>query len=138
MAGENNDHCIRVSDTTGRHDSHVWGVTKETAERISRQTGLPIRAVEKKPEVESGEGTELNTDDKLDDATQNEDTVQLGEKVLETQKAVLSKVIIRVEGAEKTWETWIPKSVIDEDGTIAEWFQEKLLERFADAMAGRG
>ena len=57
--------------------------------------------------------------------------VELGEKVFETDKAVLGKVIIEVDGAEKTWETWIPKSVIDEDGRIAVWFQEKLLERFS-------
>ena len=125
LAGERNDHCIRVTDTTGEHDSHLWGVTRETAERISRETGLPIG------------NEEVKTDDKQDDATQDEDTVELGEKVLETQKAVLSKVIIRVEGAEKTWETWIPKSVIEE-GRIAEWFQDRLLERFADETAGRG
>ena len=46
---------------------------------------------------------------------------------------MLSKVIIRIEGMERAWETWIPKSVIDEDGGIAEWFQEKIVERFADS-----
>lgn len=57
--------------------------------------------------------------------------IELGEKVFETDKAVLGKVIIEVEGVAKAWETWTPKSVIDEDGRIAQWFQEKLVERFS-------
>ena len=36
---------------------------------------------------------------------------------------------MRFDGKEHEWETWIPKSVIEE-GTIAPWFQEKLVERF--------
>ena len=51
--------------------------------------------------------------------------VELGEKVFETDKAVLGKVIIEVDGAEKTWETWIPKSVIDE--IILKVFKNKEL-----------
>lgn len=134
LVGENYNYSIRTTDPTGQFVHHVWGVTKETAERVSRETGITI----KNTETKSGTELKLKNDHKRDDATprsQKEDTVELGEKVFETDKAMLGKVIIEVEGVEKTWETWIPKSVVGEDGRIAEWFQEKLVERFAHEKA---
>lgn len=64
-----------------------------------------------------------------------DEMVAILEKGRRTRKAVLCQVRIRLEGQEHEWETWIPKSVIDGDGRIAEWFQEKLLEKFVDEMA---
>ena len=130
LAGGHNDYSIRTTDPTGQFVHHVWGVTKETAERVSRETGIPI----KNRGMKSGTELRLKNDHERDDAilrSQTEDTVELRETVIETHKAVLGKVVIRVEEAEKTRETWIPKSVIGEDRRIAPWFQEKLVERFA-------
>lgn len=65
LVGEKNGHCIRTTDPTGRYIHHVWGVTKETAERVSRETGIPIGNTEVKPEVKSGiEFTKLKIEHK--------------------------------------------------------------------------
>ena len=64
----------------------------------------------------------------------SEEMVEILEEARRTRKAVLCQVRIRLDGKEHEWETWIPQSVI-EDGAIAPWFQEKLVERFGQEMA---
>jgi hypothetical protein len=93
----NSDYHIRTTDPTGQYIHHVWAVTKETAERVSRETGIPI----KNRGMKSGTELELKNDHEPDDATprsHTEDTVELDQMISETRKAVLGKVIIEVEG----------------------------------------
>ena len=56
------------------------------------------------------------------------DRVDILEEGRRTEKAVLCLIRIRLDGKNHRWETWIPQSVIEGE-TVAEWFQEKLVER---------
>jgi hypothetical protein len=63
--------------------------------------------------------------------------VEILDVVHKTEKAMLCVVRIRANGEDHEWETWIPSSVVNKRA-VAPWFQEKLVERFGQEMAGGG